>query len=53
MIQAPTECLTFEEYCHLDNGDYYELFNGELAEMPPGRGKHALIIDALNDIFKA
>ena len=52
MIQAPAECLTFEEYCNLD-GDHYELVNGELVEMPPGRGKHALIIDALNDIFKA
>ena len=53
MIQALAERLTFEEYCNLDNGDRYELVNGELIEMPPGRGKHALIIDALNDIFKA
>ena len=51
MIQMQTECLTFEEYCNLD-GDRYELVNGELVEMPPSRG-NALIIDALNDIFKA
>ena len=50
MIQALAERLTFEEYCNLDNGDRYELVNGELVAMPPGRGKHALIIDALNDI---
>ena len=29
----------------------YELVNGKLVEMPPARGLHALIIDALNDIF--
>ncbi|KJH71876.1 hypothetical protein UH38_10370 [Aliterella atlantica CENA595] len=52
-MQAPTGRLTFEEYCNLDNGDRYELVNGELVEMPLARGKHALIVDALNDIFKA
>lgn len=31
----------------------YELVNGGLVEMPPARGLHALIIDALNDMFKA
>lgn len=53
MIQATAGRLTFEEYCNLDNGDRYELVHGELVEMPLARGKHALIVDALNDIFKA
>ena len=47
--------LTFEEYLnyHDDTDKRYELADGELLEMPPPRGKHADITDALNDIFKA
>ncbi len=56
MTQTSTKRLfTFEEYLSYDDStdNRYELVNGELVEMPPARGKHADIIDALNDIFKA
>ena len=56
MTQTPTKRLfTFEEYLSYDDStdNRFELVNGELVEMPPARGLHALIIDALNDIFKA
>lgn len=53
MTQTSVE-LTFEEYLNYDDGtdNRYELDKGKLIEMPLGRGKHADIIDALNDTFK-
>ncbi|MBD0262190.1 MAG: Uma2 family endonuclease [Tolypothrix sp. Co-bin9] len=50
-----TTQVTFEEYLNYqdDTDNRYELVDGELIEMPPARGKHADITDALNDIFKA
>jgi Uma2 family endonuclease len=52
-MTTTTRQLTFEEYLnyHDDTDNRYELVDGELLEMPPARGKHADITDALNDIF--
>lgn len=54
MTQTPIK-LSFEEYLtYNDETDKrYELVNGELVEMTPARGRHADIVDALNDTFKA
>lgn len=54
MTQTPIR-LSFEEYLTYDDetDKRYELVDGELVEMTPARGRHADIIDALNDIFKA
>jgi Uma2 family endonuclease len=47
--------LSLDEYLNYrDDGDIrYELVQGELIEMPPATGKHADIIDSLNDVFKS
>ncbi|HLO87818.1 MAG TPA: Uma2 family endonuclease [Nostocaceae cyanobacterium] len=52
MIKTPTKLITFEEYLKYDDDKRYELVDGELVEMALGRGKHADIIDFLNDNFK-
>ncbi|MBW4618354.1 MAG: Uma2 family endonuclease [Cyanosarcina radialis HA8281-LM2] len=53
MVQTPLKQLSFADYLAYDDGNRYELFHGELVEMPPARGKHALIIDFLHDTFRA
>ncbi|HLP91698.1 MAG TPA: Uma2 family endonuclease [Nostocaceae cyanobacterium] len=53
MIKTPNKFITFEEYLAHDDGQRYELVNSELVEIVVESGKHADIIETLNDIFKA
>jgi Uma2 family endonuclease len=52
MIKTPNKVITFEEYLKYDDDKRYELVDGELVEMALGRGKHASIIEFLNDEFR-
>jgi len=56
MTQTPTkQRFTFEEYLAYDDGtdNRYELVDGDLVLMPPPTGRHADIVDFLQDTFKA
>lgn len=55
MTQTPTKRrFTFEEYLAYDDSDNcYELVNGELVLMTLPTGRHADIVDLLQDAFKA
>ncbi len=49
MIQAKPRFQSFEEYLSYDDGTnkLYELFNGELVEVPPESGKNVQIANRL------
>jgi Uma2 family endonuclease len=53
MIQAKQRFLSFEEYLSYDDGteNLYELFNGELIEVPPESGLNVEIANLLFAIF--
>lgn len=53
MIKTTNKFITFDEYLAYEDGQRYELVNSELVEMVVESGKHADIIETLNDIFKA
>lgn len=53
MIQAKQRFLSFEEYLSHDDGteNLYELFNGELIEVPPASGLNVQIANRLFLVF--
>jgi Uma2 family endonuclease len=53
MIQTKPRFLSFEEYLSYDDGtdNLYELFNGELIEVPPESGENVEIANFLFSIF--
>ncbi|HIK16010.1 MAG TPA: Uma2 family endonuclease [Leptolyngbyaceae cyanobacterium M33_DOE_097] len=53
MIQAKPRFLSFEEYLSYDDGteNLYELFNGELIEVPPESGLNIEIANFLFSLF--
>ncbi len=53
MIQAKQRFLSFEEYLSYDDGtdNLYELFNGELIEVPPESGLNVEIANFLFVVF--
>jgi Uma2 family endonuclease len=54
MLTTTKKLYSFEEYLQYNDGtdSKHELINGEIIIMPPATGKHADIIDFLQDIFK-
>lgn len=53
MIQAKPRFLSFDEYLSYDDGteNLYELFNGELIEVPPESGLNTEIANLLFSLF--
>lgn len=53
MVQSKPRFLSFDEYLSYDDGteNLYELFNGELVEVPPESGKNVQIANRLFLIF--
>ncbi|GAB4138053.1 MAG: Uma2 family endonuclease [Cyanobacteria bacterium J069] len=53
MIQTKPRFLSFEEYLSYDDGteNLYELFNGELVEVPPESGENVQIANRLFLVF--
>jgi Uma2 family endonuclease len=53
MIQTKPQFLSFEEYLSYDDGteNLYELFNGELVEVPPESGENVQIANRLFLVF--
>jgi Uma2 family endonuclease len=53
MIQTKPRFLSFEEYLSYDDGteNLYELFNGELIEVPPESGENVQIANRLFLVF--
>lgn len=53
MVQSKLRFLNFEEYLSYDDGtdSLYELFNGELVEVPPESGENAEIVSFLFSVL--
>ena len=53
MVQIKPRFLSFEEYLSYDDGteNLYELFNGELIEVPPESGENVQIANRLFLVF--
>ncbi|MDX2215714.1 MAG: Uma2 family endonuclease [Oculatellaceae cyanobacterium bins.114] len=53
MVQSKLRFLNFEEYLSYDDGtdSLYELFNGELVEVPPESGENAEIVSFLLSVL--
>ena len=53
MVQSKPRFLSFEEYLTYDDGTdhLYELFNGELIEVPPESGENVQIANRLFLVF--
>lgn len=53
MVQTKPRFLSFEEYLSYEDGtdNFYELFNGELVEVPPESGENVQIANRLFLVF--